>query len=68
MTASPPGAASESASPPTEEPIELSKEDRELLQELELLLQWELLTEWDPAEALPIAIEEPSQPAGERTR
>jgi len=45
--------------------VELSPEDRELLEELDLLLQWELLFEWDPETALPIAIEEPDRAAEE---
>lgn len=65
VAAFPPGAAAESTSAPAEEAVELSPEDRELLEELDLLLQWELLFEWDPETALPIAIEEPDRAAEE---
>jgi hypothetical protein len=61
IAAFPPGAAAEPTSGPAEEAVELSAEDRELLEELELLLQWELLFEWDPETALPIAVEEPDR-------
>ena len=63
LLAAPAATAAEPDKQPASPSQPLSAEDAELLRNLDLLLQLEFLSNWDPAEDLPIPLEDEPEPA-----